>query len=115
MSITNTEAFASLNTLQYSNADLVTKIFADRTVIGSSVYSGSVADRENLDLCLADLYIYVAVHPDYGEGTLKLKYNTKQLINRAKEIYTKYEDYESLYGLDEDGKIRGAISGVAVW
>lgn len=52
----------------------------------------SPAKRRELELLNADLYVLLALGPEYSEGSLSVKYDKALLISRAKGIYRKYND-----------------------
>lgn len=49
-------------------------------------------DLKKLELVTADLYLEMATTPDIREGQLSIKRNNRILLNRARQIYLKYED-----------------------
>lgn len=61
-----------------------------RSVDGSAEYDAS--SLKNVELVSADLYVTIAMLPEFKEGQLSLKYDSKTLKDRAIAIYNKYED-----------------------
>lgn len=57
---------------------------------------------EELELVSADLYLELATNPEWKEGDLSVKYDTKILMRRASNIYRKYDDPK----LEETGSFK---------
>tara|TARA_R110000744_G_scaffold195512_1_gene314544 strand:+ start:8383 stop:8703 length:321 start_codon:yes stop_codon:yes gene_type:complete len=50
------------------------------------------AQKKNVELVSADIYVAIANQPNFTEGALSVTYNPKVLMARARNIYLKYED-----------------------
>jgi len=61
-----------------------------RSVDGTAVYDES--SLKDVELVSADLYVTISMLPEFKEGQLSVKYDTKTLKDRALAIYNKYED-----------------------
>lgn len=93
--MTNLAALQSL--IEYSNSNLFEKVLTDRGVVGSTTYTAS--NQEDIDLCLADIYMYLATHPEFKEGSMMTKYSSGTLTAMARRIYQQYGD-EKGYDVD---------------
>ena len=81
--------------------NLYTKVLLDREQTGGDTYAAT--DKDDIELCLADIYSAVANNVDFGEGSLNMKYDRAQLIRMAKEIYRK------------NGESVASIDGTSQW
>jgi len=99
--MTNLAALQSLT--EYSNSALFEKIMLDRGVTAGTDYTGTAAQQKAIDLCYADVCVYLANHPEVTEGSFKAKYTAKDLINTAQALYAKH------------GVSTAIISGAAIW
>ena len=86
--MTNLEAFKSLIEFSYTNDNLFTKLLLDRAITGSTTYAATAA--QDIDLALADLYLYLAQHPDITEGKLSIKWNYDALIQARRDLFAKW-------------------------
>ena len=86
--MTTLEALKATIEFSYTNDNLFTKVLADNGLAGTETYS---TDYERLvDLACADVYLYLASHPDYKEGGQSVTYSKKALLNARKLLYRKY-------------------------
>lgn len=108
--MTNLAALQSLTT--FRDTALFEKILLDRGVTGTAAYTAS--GKENIDLCLADLYIYLSTHPVVKEGSRTITYSSSALKMLAETIYRKYDD-SALHGVDSDGDAKGSVDGTPQW
>lgn len=84
--MTNLEALRS--TIEYQNDDLFGKVLIDNGLNAEAEYtSGS---KKNIDLALADVYLYLATHPEEREGAWSVKYDTARLRAARREIYNRH-------------------------
>jgi len=89
--MTNLQALQSLTA--YSGSDLLTKVLLDRSVTGGDTYGGGAAQKKKIDLCLADLYFYLAGHPEVRMGSgFQKKYTPEQLRGMAEALYKKHDE-----------------------
>jgi len=86
--MTNLEALKSMIEFGYSNDNLFTKILTDNDVTSSDTYTSD--DQKSLDMCLADLYLYLAQHPDLREGGLGLKWTPEALLRARRLLFAKH-------------------------
>lgn len=84
--MTNLEALQSLT--EYSNVNLFTKILLDRGVTGSGTYVA--ANAQDIDMCYADVLLYLAQHPDIKDGSTSIKYTPGACIAARARLYTKW-------------------------
>ncbi|SFS30771.1 DUF6706 family protein [Lutibacter maritimus] len=75
----------SMVTLEHINSKLIGRI-----IDGAANYTEN--DLQSVELVSADLYLDIALLPEFKEGQLSIKYNVSDLKARAKSIYTKYDD-----------------------
>jgi hypothetical protein len=61
-----------------------------RSIDGLAVYD--VSSLKNVELVSADLYMDMALLPEFREGQLAMKYNADAIKGRALAIYLKYGD-----------------------
>jgi hypothetical protein len=103
--MTNLEALQSL--IEYSNDTLFEKIMLDRRVVGTAQYQPE--NQKNIDLCFADVCLYLITHPDFREGGLSIKYTISQLMTMRNMILKKYNiDEQTIY-------IEPIIDGESQW
>lgn len=84
--MTNLNALRSLT--EFYNANLFEKTLLDNGVTGGDTYAA--ADEQSIDLCLADVYFYMATHPEFREGQLAFKYSADVLLRMRRAIYDKW-------------------------
>lgn len=65
-------------------------VLIGRSLDGSAEYTES--SLKDVELASADLYLLIAITPEFKEGQLSIKYDSTVLKDRAKNIYAKYED-----------------------
>jgi len=99
--MTNQEALESLNEYD-ADSQLIEKILIDRGVTASATYSA--AQRENIDLCYADLLVALANHPDIQEGSQSIAFDRRAMLRTASSIYHQYGDDKGV-----------SINGAAIW
>lgn len=97
--MTNKEALQSLT--EYYNNNLVEKVLLDREITAGTTYTASAA--KNIDLCAADLYLFLAGHPELKEGSRLVKYSPGQLNKMRREILRKYDLEDA------------SVDGTAIW
>jgi len=105
--MTNLQAFKSMIEFSYTNDNLFTKIMLDRGITGSGTYAAT--DAESLDYALADLYLYLAQHPDITEGKLSIKWNSAALLDARRDLFAKYGTRPPE---DLNGKV---LDGTRIW
>jgi hypothetical protein len=86
--MTKLEALKATIEFEYTNDNLFTKVLTDRGITGSATYTAS--DAQDIDLCLADIYLYLAQHPDYTEGKQSEKWSGIDLIQARNDLFAKY-------------------------
>jgi len=107
--MTTLEALKATIEFQYTNDDLFTKVLTDRDMTGSETYTKADYQKK-IDLACADLYLYLASHPDLKEGGLSLSWSKQQLLTARRKLFAKY-------GLNppEISSRPGNIDGTRVW
>ncbi len=68
----------------------IQKLLDNRSINGTAVYNSGAL--KNVELISADVYVDIAMMPEFKEGQLSLKYDKGLLLKRAKAIYDKYKD-----------------------
>jgi len=86
--VTILQAFKSAIEFEYNNDNLFTKILLDNALDGSGTYAAT--DEQSVDMCLADLYQYLTVHPDFKEGGTSQTWSKKALRTSRDELYRKW-------------------------
>jgi hypothetical protein len=86
--MTNLEALQSM--VEYDNDNLFSKVLTDRGVTASAEYGGTSTEQMNLDLALADIYLYLQRHPKIAEGSLSVEYTPEFLQAGRKALYDKW-------------------------
>ena len=76
--------------------DYIENVLTLRSVDGSGVYTES--SLKDFDLATADLYMALAMAPEFREGQLAVKMNHSLLRSRAETLYRKHGDTASLGG-----------------
>ena len=84
--MTNLEALQAAT--EFSDDNLFTKIMTDRAVTPSGTYT--VADAQAIDLCLADVYLYLVTHPNISEYGLSEQWSPQSLLEARKRLYDKW-------------------------
>jgi len=69
------------------------KTLIDHDLSSIDVYEK--ADREDIDKCAADVFFFLAGHPEFREGSRYEKYNGNQLKSMAQELLSKYDAQEA--------------------
>ena len=107
-SMTNLEALQSLT--EYENEKLFAKVLLDHNIEGSEEYTSD--NEQALDICLADIYMYLASHPDFRDGNSSVTWSHKELLSMRRALYDRH-------GLDLPEHSRGvnrpSIDGTTVW
>lgn len=88
--------------IEYNDGNLLTKVLVDNSVNGSAAYSAT--DKQAIDLCLADVYLYLATHPDTREGAWSQSWTPETLIAARVKLFQRY-------GLTPP-EIESAVSGI---
>jgi len=103
------EALKATIEFQYTNDNLFTKVLTDRDMTGAETYTKTDYQKK-VDLACADLYLYLASHPDLKEGGLSLTWSKKQLLAARRKLFNKY-------GIEppEISSRPGSINGTRVW
>jgi hypothetical protein len=86
--MTNLEALQAM--VEYTNANLFSKVLTDRGVTPSTAYTGTGAQQQALDLSLADIYLYLSQHPKVAEGSLSEEYTKEFLLAGRKTLHDKW-------------------------
>ena len=81
--------------------NVYSKVLIDAGVDGAATYT--VADRKEIDLCLAELYLFLATKADVKEGDLIITTDRRTFLVLRNEILAKY-------GLLEEGLITDVSS-----
>lgn len=81
---------------------LIEKALTDAELSGNKEYSAD--DRENVELCYAELLLFLATSSDISEGSLSIKYKPSQLLAMREKILVRW-------GLKEGSN----ITGVELW
>ena len=103
--MTNLEALQSL--VEYTNSNLFTKVLLDNGITGSATYAATEA--QGIDLSLADIYLYLAQHPDLTEGKFHVKYDPVYCMSARADLYSKW-------GLTLPEVSNGSkMSGTKIW
>ena len=84
------EAIRSNPSLAEIQEDTIKAWCVSRGYEWSNEYTAS--DLQKLELVTADLYLDMATQPNIKEGNLAIQRNAGILMNRARQIYLKYED-----------------------
>jgi hypothetical protein len=86
--MTNLEALKSVTEYRTSDDNLFTKVLLDNGVTGSGTYAA--ADEQSVDISAADLYGYLATHPDIAETGLSIKWDRNKLLQLRSNLYAKW-------------------------
>ena len=86
--MTNLEALKSLTEYRGENDNLFTKTLLDNGVTHGDTYTAT--DEQSIDLTLADIYLYLAGHPEMKDGRWAVIYSTETLIKLRRAIYDKW-------------------------
>ena len=81
------EALQSLT--EYENDNLLAKTLIDHGLVAASTYAKK--DREDIDKCAADVFFYLAGHPEFREGSKLEKYDGNQLRSMARALLGKWD------------------------
>jgi len=73
-----------------SNDNLFDGIFKERSITGSGTYGGTDVEIREIDLSLADVYLYLATHPVIGEGGLRIDWSKSRLISARRALFAKH-------------------------
>ena len=89
----------ALQSLTAYSGNLLDKVLLDRGVTGTDTYNGTSDHIKEIDLCLADLYFYLAGHPEVKMGSYYKRYSDGQLRAMAEALYRKHgEDTANIDG-----------------
>jgi len=75
--------------LEYENDNLLAKALIDRGVSDSST-TYSAGNQSQVELAAADIYLILANHPDFREGSKYIKYSTGALMALRRELLQKH-------------------------
>lgn len=97
--------------VEYSNSNLFEKVLTDHGLSGSTTYTS--AYEEAVDLCLADIYMHLAVHPELREGSWATSMNSEELLKARRLLYQKH----GLVPPEEENAVSGVplVDGTAQW
>lgn len=73
---------------EYRNSNLFEKVLTDNGLVSSGTYAPSNAQA--VDLCFADILLYLATHPDITDGGTTIKYTATELMSQRSRIYKKW-------------------------
>lgn len=76
------------SSIEYRNDNLFAKVLTDHGLNGATTYSAE--HRQSVDLALADIYLYLATHPEEREGAWSVKWDTARLLAARRNIYNFY-------------------------
>lgn len=109
--MTKMEAFKAGVEFGYTNDNLFNKILIDAGVTSSDTYAAS--NKSEIDLCLVDLYEYLASHPDVQDGQSRIHFDPAHLRACAKRLLDRYPDLSTTTLLSKGwGK---PVSGESIW
>ena len=86
--MTNLEALKSITEYNPSSDNIFTKILLDNAITSSDTYSA--ADEQGIDLAAAQLYLYLATHPDINETGHGEKWDRSKLLQTRRNLYAKW-------------------------
>ena len=86
--MTNLEALKSLTEYSSDTDNLFEKSLLDRGITGGDTYVA--ANEQEIDLTMADIYLYLAGHPEMTEGRWSVKYPVEKLRNLRRDLYNKW-------------------------
>ena len=86
--MTNLEALMSLTEYRSQNTNLFEKSLLDAGITGGTTYVAT--SEQSIDLVMADIYLYLAGHPDITDGRTGIKYPVDKLLSKRKTIYDKW-------------------------
>ena len=86
--MTNLEALKSLTEYRSDTDDLFTKSLLDRAIVGGDTYVA--ANEQEIDLTMADIYEFLAGHPEMREGRWSVKYPVDKLMTLRKNLFAKW-------------------------
>jgi hypothetical protein len=92
--MTIAESLMSLNPYPIPNST-VEKICTDRGLDKDTTYTKTIGESQDYELATADIYLFLFDSPNLIEqavGITQLAEVKKQLLKRANQIYSKYED-----------------------
>lgn len=84
--MTNLQAIQALT--EYRNDTLMTKALIDHGLSDTGTYSAT--NEQDVDLALADVYLYLANHPEFAEGSYRERYNPATCIAIRERLYDKW-------------------------
>ena len=104
------EALQALIEFGYENNTLFEKVLLDAGITTSDTYT--VSNRQEIDLVLVDVYVYLKSHPKIQDGRTKIEFTTAQLNSAINDILNRYD----LSTTTLIGKGRGPnVSGKSIW
>ena len=84
--MTNLEAMQALT--EYRNDTLFTKALADRGLTAGDTYTSD--NEQAVDLALADVYLYLSMHPEFAEGSFREKYSPATCLALRERLFDKW-------------------------
>jgi len=86
--MTNLEALQSLTEYRSDDDNLFEKALLDRAITSGDDYAA--ANAQTIDLTMADIYLYLAGHPEMTEGRWSVKYPVEILHKLRRDLYNKW-------------------------
>lgn len=86
--MTNLEALQSLTEYRSNDDNLFEKSLLDRGITSSDTYAA--ANEQEIDLTMADIYLYLAGLPERAEGRWSVKYPIETLRSLRRDLYSKW-------------------------
>lgn len=81
----NRDVILSFPGLEDTPENFVNKIMSDRRLNGAEIYK---PNNKIVNLCAADLYVFMGNNSDFSESKLSVKYSRDTFIRTAKNLYT---------------------------
>jgi hypothetical protein len=83
------QAFKAACEFGYTNDNLYNKILTDRSLTSVTVYTKDY--RDDIDMCLLDMYAYLKVHPNIQEGGRTISFDPIALDMAMWTIANRYD------------------------
>lgn len=93
----NKETILSFPGIEDTPEKFVEKIMGDRSIDGTATY---ISGDNLVNLCTADLYVFMANANDFTENKLSMTYSRDQFLNTAKRLYRENGEPEKAEALD---------------
>jgi len=84
--MTNLQALQSM--IEYDNDNLLAKALTDRALDGTATYA--LTYQKSVELAAADIYLILANHPKFREGSKYIEYSTGALMALRRELLLKH-------------------------